>query len=212
MVWRAFVKYLEELQQDKGFKVEKGKLLENWCYQKAVEYGFRAEKIIITNSLTKPTSKYYEMKEQVKDFPKEPIEIKVQFFEDDPSYFREIDFAFNVQDCLFIFECKGTSAPIGEEGRIYSWGSHFERNRNILSEKSDIISFNLQNGTITHPFFEKAKKTVLEVIKTEGLLGKYGVMFPHEFEQYLKDLKQAVDNNNFKEFFEEEFKATDEEN
>lgn len=37
-------------------------------------------------------------------------------------------------------------------------------------------------------------------------------MFPQEFEQYLKDLKQAIDNNNFKEFFEKDFKDIAEEN
>ena len=206
LVWRAVIKYLEELQQDEDFKNLKGKLLENWCYRKAEKYGFSAEKIIITNTLSKPTPRYFEMREQIKEFPKKPIEIEVEFHANDQSYYREIDLAFRIQDHLFLFECKGTSAPIGEEGKFFSWGFHFEKNMDSLSEKASILYYNIKNGIIEHPFLKGVEITILEIIKTEGLLANYGVMFPIEFEQSLKTLREEIDKNNYDEYFEKAFK------
>ena len=206
LIWRSLIKYLENLQRSKEFRDIKGILLENWSLEKAQEFGFQAEKIILTNPKNSPTKKYHYMKEQIKFFPREPIELQAEFPEKNKkSYFREIDLAIRIQDHLFIFECKGTSAPIGEQGNLYDWGSYFEERMTILEKKSAILYHNIKSKIIDHPFLNGVEIIVLQIIKTEGLLAKYAVMFPHEFIRYLKKLKENIDNSTIDEYLEESF-------
>ena len=89
---------------------------------------------------------------------------------------------------------------------FFPGGSHFEKNMDILSEKASILYYNIKNGIIEHPFLKGVEITILEIIKTEGLLANYGVMFPIEFEQSLKRLREEIDNNNYEEYFQKAFK------
>lgn len=141
------------------------------------------------------------MKEQIKSFPREPIELQAEFpAKNKKSYYREIDLAIRIKDHLFLFECKGTSAPIGEQGKIYYWGSYFEDNMKLLGKKSDILYHNIKNNIIDHPFLNGVEKIVLQIIKTEGLLAHYSIMFPHEYINYLKILRENIDNNSIEDY------------
>ena len=103
LIWRSLIKYFEDLQSEKEFQNTKGTLLENWSLEKAQENGFQAEKIILTNPKNKPTKLYLKMKEQIKSFPRDPIELQVEFpAKNKISYFREIDLAFELR-IIFLF-------------------------------------------------------------------------------------------------------------
>lgn len=207
LIWRALIKYFENLQREKEFQNTKGTLLENWSLGKAQEFGFQAEKIILINPKNKPTEKYLKMKEQIKSFPREPIELKAEFpIENKKSYFREIDLAIRIKNHLLIFECKGTSAPIGEAGKLYYWGSYFEEQMHLLANKSDIIYYNIKNNIINHPFLNGVEIIVFQLIKTEGLLAHYAVMFPHEFINHLKNLREHIEKKTIEEYLEKSLK------
>ena len=118
LIWRALIKYIESLQEDDEFRSVKGKLLEKWAYEKAIDYDFDAIKLILINPKRDPTPRYKDMKEEIETFPGESLEIKAEFPEGDKSYYHEIDLVFRVKDNLYLFECKGTRARIGEEGRF----------------------------------------------------------------------------------------------
>ena len=92
LIWRALIKYLEDLQGEDEFQVKKGAFLGNRCYKQANKNGFTPEKLILINSNKKPTQRYKDMRKQVELFPKTPIIIDVDFPKDDKSYFHEIDF------------------------------------------------------------------------------------------------------------------------
>lgn len=51
------------------------------------------------------------MKEISKNFPKEPIEIEVEFPPNYDATIHVIDFAIKINEYVFIFECKTTSMP-----------------------------------------------------------------------------------------------------
>jgi len=65
LIWRAMIKYFEELQSTDEFKVMKGRLLENWCLAKVIKHGFTAEKLILKNIDQQPNENYFKMKETV---------------------------------------------------------------------------------------------------------------------------------------------------
>mgnify|MGYP003566092964 CR=1 FL=1 len=71
--------FLSREEREKEFRDIKGILLENWSLEKAQEFGFQAEKLILINPKNEPTEKYFEMKEQIKSFPREPIELEAEF-------------------------------------------------------------------------------------------------------------------------------------
>ena len=203
LIWRAVIKYFENLQREKEFQNTKGTLLENWALEKAQKFGFQAEKLILINPKNKPTKKYLKMKEQIKSFPREPIELQAEFpAKNKNSYYREIDLAFRIRNHLFLYECKGTSAPIGEQGRLYDWGSYFEENMARLENKSAILYHNIKNKIIDHPFLNRVEINVLQIIKTEGLLAHYAVLLPHEFLNQLKKLREHIDDNTIEEYLE----------
>ena len=66
------IKYFEELQYTDEFRNQKGALLENWCLKLIEEHGFQVEKLILKNKNVEPNENYWNMKEQVKSFNKEP--------------------------------------------------------------------------------------------------------------------------------------------
>jgi len=135
LIWRAMIKYLESLQNEDTFKAEKGLLFENWCCNKAIEFGFQPEKIILINKHKPLSSIYDKMKEQTKDFPKPAIELEVEF---PPNYkfsFHEVDLAIRIEKYIFIFECKTTNQPIGELGDYLKWLDNFGFNIQLLINK-----------------------------------------------------------------------------
>lgn len=143
------------------------------------------------------------MFEQIKDFPKKPLMINVEFPQKlKKFYFREIDLALRVSKYLVLFECKGTSAPIGELGNFIEWINHFNENMRKLTVKADLIFENLKNEKISHPFFDGVEDIRINQIQTEGLFYKYGVMTIGGFKQYLSDLRNHVDNETLDTFFQ----------
>ena len=72
----------------------------------------------------------------------------------------------------------------------------------ILENKCDILYYNITNKIINHPFLNGVDNIVAQIVKTEGLLAHYGVMFPHEFIRYLKKLRENNDNNTIDEYLE----------
>ncbi len=199
------IKYLETLHREEEFWTKKGALLEKWCYEKAIEYGFfDIEKFILINKEKNPTENYEDMRRQISSFPKEPLEIPVVFFnKEDMSYFHEIDFAIKIDNYLFPFECKGTMAPIGELPRYVTWMDKTEFDFERLQYKVDIINYNLKNTTINHPFLVDIKKVLSGQIKTEGILSIYGDFTPKNYENLLLQLRENLNNDSFDSFFNE---------
>ncbi len=209
LIWRSLIKYLESLQGLEEFYKAKGELLEKWAFEKAIEIGFMPEKIILINPQREPTPRYEAMIKQIESFPRPPLKLEVKFPEEDHSYYHEIDFAFRIQNKLFLFECKGTKAPIGEEGKYIKWVVHFLDNFELLKRKTRILHHNIKNGNIKHPFLDDIEEEVLNIIKTEGIYSYWCELTTHEYVYYLRNLRESIDNNTFNEFLNEKTQYID---
>ena len=205
LIWRALIKYLEELQREREFSQRKGSLLEIWCYNQAVEYGFSPEKLILINPNRNPTDQYLRMKGQIDLFPKKPIELAVDFSHLNPNaYYREIDMVIKVDKILFLFECKGTSSPIGELGYQFNWVEKFKEDLLKLVEKIDLL--NINRSLITHPFLKNVNNYCPYVIKTEGIISNYGFMTIFGYNSFLQELRKSIETNSFDKFYEKNAK------
>ncbi len=210
IVWRALIKYLEEIQKKEEFRIIKGSLLENWCYNQAISYKFNVEKLILINPKQEPDEDYSVMKSQTKDFPKESLEIEVEFPEKIKDFYsQEIDLALRIDKYLILFECKATSAPIGEQGDFIVWINNFHKNMRKLVRKADIINDNLMNSENIHPFLEKVKEIRVIQVQTEGIFYKYDVMNAQGYIRYLEDLRKHANKNEIDVFFHENLKESE---
>lgn len=206
LVWRAMIKYLDSLQNEDEFKLSKGPLLEKWCYDKAIEFGFKPEKIVLTNPMRTPTEKYYNMKEQIKDFPKPALEFEVDFPPDYEASFHEIDLAIRLEEFIFIFECKTTNMPIGEIGDYIKWLNNFGYNFQLLLNKGDILLYNVEKGKIKHSFFQDVKYYAPIYIQTEGIISRLLGMDLSTYVHFLRVLKENIDNDTIKEYLKNNFR------
>jgi len=205
LIWRSMIKYLEILQNEQEFKDIKGPLLENWCYEKAVEFGFDPIKLILKNTRKVPTERYYEMKEQIKDFPGKTLEFSIDFPEGYRPTFHEIDLIIFIEEYVFIFECKSTSAPLGEYGDFIKWLDNFDYNIQLLINKGNILVDNIVKETIIHPALQGVKKFVPNLIQTEGIYPKYLTLSTHSYIQFLAVLKEQIDLGTEKEYLKNNF-------
>ncbi len=203
LIWRALIKYLESLQEEDEFKRVKGKLLESWANEKAVEYGFAPFKLILINPKKSPTQRYKAMREEIRSFPGESVEIEAEFPVKDKSYYHEIDLAFRIKENLYLFECKGTRARIGEEGRYISWALNFLEQINHLGYKSEILHRNIRRKYITHLYLEGIKYHTIQVIKTEGIYSQWGELTVQEYENDLKNLREHLDKGTVDAYLKE---------
>lgn len=208
LIWRAFLKYCESLQRYPEFYTKKGQIMENTCYNQAVSYGFQPEKIILTNIHREPSRRYSKMKEQVKMFPRDPLEFKIPFPDTYKSTFEEIDFAFRHRNSLFAFEIKGTSIRKGENLKIIPWLTNFFENITNLEKKMSILFENIRNGNIQHKFFKGINRVFLGVVRSEGVYGKYGGFSIESYNKHLKELREAIDNDSLESYLTEYIKTS----
>lgn len=200
LVWRALIKYLEELQREDEFRRIKGGLFENWVYEITEKYNFASEKIILRNTKKPPSEKYLEMKSQIADFKKEPLEFKIPFPDKyDWGAFLEIDLAFKVEDILIAISCKGTSVPWSVELDIFKWFSNFKKNKRLLDKKTIILEDCIKQKLIDHPFFHDISRYSTTVLKTEGIIG-FAMLSPEAYEKYLMKMREAIDSGTINNF------------
>ncbi len=202
LVWRALMKYLEELQKEKEFKKIKGALLENWAYKIAEENGFCPEKIILRNINKPPTPRYYKMKKQISDFPKKALEFKVPFFKNKSSYF-EIDVAFKVKEVLFIIECKSTMIPFSSEWNIFKWNYFMNDDMKVLQNKTDLLQECLEKKLIKHHYILNVKKVIPLILKTEGIVSNQSIFSPEIYKDWLVKMREAIVSGDIDNFLKE---------
>ena len=143
------------------------------------------------------------MLKQIRDFPRTPMELNVEFpgiFNE--FYFQEIDFVPKISNYLFLFECKGTVAPLSEEGKYIEWVNNFFYNLDLLEQKGFLIKYNIDKGNLPEKFFQGIDKFVLTIIQTEGLLFNNAAMNIEGYEKFLEHLRIALDENKFNDFME----------
>ncbi|MEE9377779.1 MAG: hypothetical protein V3V33_07050 [Candidatus Lokiarchaeia archaeon] len=202
LIWRSMIKYFEELQQDEDFRNLKGKMLEKWCYEEALKRDLKPEKLILIDPRRTPTPKYFLMKEEIKSFPKPAIEVEAELILGHPdSYFREIDLIIKIEELLLIIECKGTKAPLGEEGKYVNWTSRFYNVLNDLYEKYDIITFNIEKGILKDPIFDGVEEIIPMIIQTEGIFDNLYGYTTHKFIKALERLEQHKKAGTINELF-----------
>lgn len=192
-------------RQEKQEPLRRILLLQEWAYERAVEQRFNPEKIILIHPQKERSSNYYEirncLKYLLKIFPKNPIEIEVEFPKDDDHDFHEIDLAIRFNKYLFLLEVKGTKATNG-------WITHVQRAKifnermKSLQKKADILIDNLKKGKIHHPFLLGVKKYILQRLITEGTSAKPGVMTPIEYIQFLKTVREQWDKGTLDEYLD----------
>ncbi len=202
LIWRSMIKYFEELQSTKEFRDQKGALLENWGLKLIEEYGFQVEKILLKNKDIEPNKNYWEMKEQVKSFNKEPLEFEVEFIEHQKKYpFHEFDLVFRVDKLLYIVECKCTAIQLSQTTKFISWGSKFEKVFDVHYKKIDNLTYNVKKGAISHPLFKDLIEYIPIIIQTEGLYhGTFG-FDTDKFRLLLANIKkQHEDGDLMKDF------------
>ncbi len=204
LIWRSMVKYFEELQNTDEFRDQKGALLENWCLKLIEEHGFQVEKIILKNKDVEPNDNYWDMKEQVKSFNKEPLEFEVEFIDHQKKYpFHEFDLIFRVEKLLYVVECKCTAIRFSQTTKYVSWGSRFERVFDVHSKKIDNLKYNVEKGKISHPLFNDLVEYIPIIIQTEGIFhGTFGVD-TDTFRVVLANLKKYYEDGDLMKRFEE---------
>ncbi len=102
---------------------------------------------------------------------------------------------------LFIIECKGTKAPLGEEGKYVNWTSRFYRVLNDLYEKYDIITFNIEKGISKHPIFDGVKEIIPMIIQTEGIFDNLYGFTTHRYIKALERLEHYKKSGTIYELF-----------
>lgn len=204
LIWRSMIKYFEELQYTDQFRDQKGALLENWCLKLVEEHGFQAEKVILKNKGVEPNENYWEMKEQVKSFNKEPLEFEVEFIEHQKKYpFHEIDLVFRADKLLYVVECKCTAIRFSQTIRFVSWGSRFEKVFDVHYKKIDNLAYNVKKGAISHPLFKDLVEYIPIIIQTEGIYhGTYGCD-TDKFRVLLANIKKHYEDGDLMKAFEE---------
>jgi len=216
LLWRALIKFFETIHREREFYTKKGKNLENWTFKIIESYKFELEKLILINKEKNPTQSknYNSLKLQIKEFFKEPLELEVEFpdhiqFEKSnktitasSSFFSEIDLAFRIENCLFMIECKGTSVPRSEEPNILLWVFNFYNEIKKLEFKVELLKYNIENGSIKHPFLKDIKHFIPLVVNTEGLSGYSGLLHTKALILYLGELNAYLNRGEFKEFLE----------
>ena len=63
-----------------------------------------------------------------------------------------------------------------------------------------MLQYNIENKFIGHDFFKDVKEFVLNIIKTEGIFSPFGEMTIKQYVNYLRDLRESIDNESFEEF------------
>ena len=196
------IKYFEELQRDPDFRKFKGKMLEEWCFKEAFKRDLEPEKLILIDPRRPPTRRYLLMKEEIKSFPKTPIEVKAELIIGDPrSYYREVDVAFRAEDFLFIIECKGTQAPLGEEGEYIKWTSNYDIVMDIVDDKYQNLSYNIGNDLIKHPLLNGIKDIIPMVVQTEGIFENTFIFPTYKYIHALNKLEQHKKAGTLDELF-----------
>jgi len=203
LIWRAMVKYFESLQITEEFKDQKGVLLENWCLKLIEEHGFEVEKIILRNTLVEPNERYWEMKEQVKSFNKNPLEFEAEFIEHQKKYpFHEFDLIFRAEKLLYVIECKSTAIRFSESTRYVSRGNRFERIFDVHNKKIENLAYTIEKGGIKHPLFNDIVEYIPIIIQTEGIFhGTFGFN-TNKFQVLLANIKQRQENGTLMKEFE----------
>ncbi len=203
LIWRAMIKYFEELQFTQEFRDQKGALLENWCLEVIEEHGFQAEKIILRNKDVPPNDNYWDMKEQVKSFKKEPLEFEVEFIEHQKKYpFHEIDVVFRAEKLMYLIECKSREIRFSESTKYASWGSRFERILDIHYKKRDNLAYSVKNGSISNPFFEDIVEYIPIILQTEGVVHKLYGFDTDKFRTLLSNVKKHQEEGTLMKDFE----------
>ncbi len=100
-----------------------------------------------------------------------------------------------------IFECKGTSTPIGEYGNYYLWIANFNDNMYLLKEKANLLYISQVKGYITHPFVTGFQKIVINQIQMEAIYYRWAIMNLRGFIWSLKELKTHVENDSHETSF-----------
>lgn len=176
LIWRSMIKYFEELQSTDEFRDQKGALLENWCLKLIEEHGFQVEKIILKNKNVEPNENFWNMKEQIKSFNKEPLEFEVEFIDHQKKYpFHEIDLVFRVDKLLHVVECKCTAMQLSQTTKFVSWGKKFEKVFDVHYKKIENLAHNVKKGAISHPLFKNIIEYIPIIVQTDGLYhGTFG--------------------------------------
>ena len=154
-----------------------------------------------------PSSNYYKMKQQIRQFTGNTLEFEIPFPKNYRFTYQEIDFAFPVEDILFMFECKSTRVPKGTIGDLVSWIDNFSFNIDLLAKKGDILLQNIRQGNIDIPFLHGLTHYVPTVIQTEGLISKTLGMSTDGFSKFLSVVKEQIDNGTIHTFLEQNFKV-----
>ena len=201
VIWRAMIKYFENLQKINEFINRKGALFEEWCYRKAVEQGFNVKKIILRNARLPPSDKYDKMLKQIESFPIEPYIFECEFYGDyENSTFFEIDLAIRVEKYLYLIECKSSGTLLSEMARYVKWMNNFHKNMQLLIVKGKHLIKNIKENNLDHDFLNGVEKFIPIIVKTEGLITPYGTLQAEHFEKFLKKLGKNVENNTLEKF------------
>ena len=92
---------------------------------------------------------------------------------------------------------------------VVHWIDSIYRNDKLLEEKLCLISHNISKKIITHEFFEGVEDFAFEQVKTEGIIGKIkGLRLMSGYKKLLKDLANALEQNNFEAFMNQRFQKT----
>ena len=202
-IWMSFLKYLEELQKINSFRVRKGKLLESWAFEITQAYDFIPYRIILTNNQKNPndSSYYRSLKQNIQQEPNQEsiLEFSVPFPKfADSLYYVEIDLAFKLQDCLFIFECKSTSVPRAKPYNLSWWTKNLIKNWNKAELKEEIIMYNVRG--LDHSIFDGINKIASTILISEGIWGYSGVVNTFNFPFYLSQIKSYGEKNEIDTF------------
>ena len=94
-----------------------------------------------------------------------------------------------INETLFLFDCKGTSTARGEQDRFLLWIEKFSENITDLYRQGQLILYNLTNELISIPFFEGIKYISPYQIQNEGIFFSHNVMSTGGYLRFLNEMK-----------------------
>ncbi len=174
LIWRALLKYWEDLTAEREFYKTRGKLLENYCYEIIFQLGIECRKIYIRNTSKPESSQYQEMLQQTSEFPEPPISLEFDFSQT-PQFqnkgYAEIDMACRISGDLLLIECKGTKVKAGEVPMFFNWIRRYEDQQKLLHTKSELLTHAMKIFRVLPSFLQNIQQVEILVVRSEGVYG-----------------------------------------
>ncbi len=201
-IWKAVLKYIEELTARSEFRMKKGQLLEQWVLDCAQNRGFSAWKLIIYNTQSTHRGHIDDMLTQIQSFPSDHIlSFSVPFPSNVHASYLEFDVVIQIQNHLLLCEAKSTAVEYGSFWDIIKWDKIMNKHLEQLKWKRDVLQQLVKRGAFTDSLLSFEDPLMVCLIKTEGIANLMDVFNMKGFELFLDECLEMSKTRGFEYFW-----------